>query len=83
MEKFDHLRILSAYLTRLPPVVFKRLLEANLDSWHQQLNGNNRSQLSALENEIDVIRFAIDSMTDADLAMIENIVTVSADAVKA
>ena len=66
MSEFDHVRVLSAYLTRLPPVVFKRLNEANLNTWHEQLNGNNRSQLDALESELDVIRAAVECMTDHD-----------------
>ena len=66
MTEFDHVRVLSAYLTRLPPVVFKRLNEANLNTWHEQLNGNNRSQLDALEKELDVIRAAVECMTDHD-----------------
>lgn len=83
MTKFDHVRVLSAYLMRLPPIVFKRLNEANLKAWNEQLNGNKASQMQSYEHELQVIRAAIDSMTDADLAMIENIVTVSADTVKA
>lgn len=66
MSEFDHVRVLSAYLTRLPPIVFKRLNEANLNTWHEQLNGNNRSQLDALESELDVIRAAVECMTDHD-----------------
>ena len=66
MTEFDHVRVLSAYLMRLPPIVFKRLNEANLNTWHEQLNGNNRSQLDALESELDVIRAAVECMTDHD-----------------
>ena len=66
MTEFDHVRVLAAYLMRLPPVVFKRLNESNRLAWHEQLNGNNRSQLTALENELDVIREAVECMTDHD-----------------
>ena len=74
MTEFDHVRVLSAYLTRLPPVVFKRLNEANLNTWHEQLNGNNRSQLDALERELDVIRAAVECMTDHDKQICARIV---------
>ena len=66
MTDFEHVRVLSAYLMRLRPVVFKRLNEANRLAWQEQLNGNSRSQLEALENELDVIREAISGMTDSD-----------------
>jgi hypothetical protein len=74
MTDYEHTRVLSAYLMRLPPIVFKRLLAANLNTWDQQLNGNNRGQLDALEAELDVIRAAVESMTEGDKAICARIV---------
>ena len=66
MEDFSHTRILSAYLRRLPPIVFRNLKEANENCWAQQLNGNNRSQLDAQEKELEIIRAAVECMTQHD-----------------
>ena len=66
MTEFDHVRVLSAYLSRLRLVDFERLHQASIETTYQQLNGNNRSQLDALERELDVIRAAVECMTDHD-----------------
>ena len=66
MENLSHTRILAAYLTRLPPIVFRKLNEANRETWQQALNGNTRSQLDAQESELEVIRAAIECMTQHD-----------------
>ena len=66
MTEFDHVRVLSAYLMRLPPIVFKRLNDANLKAWNEQLNGNKASQMESCEHELQVIRAAVECMTDHD-----------------
>jgi len=74
MNESDHYRILSAYLSRLRLVDFERLQQASIETTHQQLNGNNRSQLDAQQAKFDVIRAAIESMTDHDKNICNRIV---------
>ena len=74
MSEFDHVRVLSAYLSRLRLVDFERLHQASIETTHQQLNGNNRSQLDAQEKKFDVIRDAVKGMTDHDKEICARIV---------
>jgi hypothetical protein len=74
MQEFSHVRILAAYLMRLPPIVYKKLNEANRAAWQETLNGNSRSQLAAQESELEVIRAAVECMTETDKQVIARIV---------
>lgn len=74
MSEFDHVRVLSAYLSRLRLVDFERLHQASIETTHQQLNGNNRSQLDAQEAKFDVIRAAVKGMTNHDKEICARIV---------
>ena len=59
-----HALILSAYVGQLPPIVLDQIIKASRASWAEALNGNRSSQLEAQAKEREVIRAAIDTITD-------------------
>jgi hypothetical protein len=67
-----HALILSAYIGNLPPIVLDQIIKASRESWAQALNGNRASQLEAQAREREVIRAAIDTITDHGIRSIEN-----------
>jgi hypothetical protein len=67
-----HALILSAYVGNLPPIVLDQIIKASRASWAEALNGNRNSQLEAQAKEREVIRAAIDTITDHGIRSIEN-----------
>jgi hypothetical protein len=67
-----HALILSAYIGNLPPIVLDQIIKASRASWAEALNGNRNSQLEAQAKEREVIRAAIDTITDHGIRSIEN-----------
>jgi hypothetical protein len=67
-----HALILSAYVGNLPPIVLDQIIKASRASWAEALNGNRASQLEAQAKEREVIRAAIDTITDHGIRSIEN-----------
>jgi hypothetical protein len=67
-----HALILSAYIGNLPPIVLDQIIKASRASWAEALNGNRASQLEAQAKEREVIRAAIDTITDHGIRSIEN-----------
>ena len=66
-----HALILSAYIGNLPPIVLDQIIKASRASWAEALNGNRNSQLEAQAKEREVIRAAIDTITDTGILSIE------------
>lgn len=73
MEKArkHHADILAAYIGQMPPIVLDQILKASRASWAEALNGNRSSQLEAQAREREVIRAAIDTITDHGILNIE------------
>jgi hypothetical protein len=67
-----HARILAAYIGNMPPIVLDQIIKASRESWAQALNGNRSSQLEAQAREREVIRAAVDTITDHGIRSIEN-----------
>jgi hypothetical protein len=66
-----HALILSAYIGNLPPIVLDQIIKASRASWAEALNGTLSSQAQAQANEREVIRAAIDTITDTGILSIE------------
>lgn len=66
-----HALILSAYIGQLPPIVLDQIIKASRASWAEALNGNRASQLEAQAREREVIRAAIETITDHGIMTIE------------
>ena len=66
-----HALILSAYIGQMPPIVLDQIIKASRASWAEALNGNRASQLEAQAREREVIRAAIETITDHGIMTIE------------
>ena len=66
-----HALILSAYIGQMPPIVLDQIIKASRTSWAEALNGNRSTQLEAQAKESEVIRAAIDTITDYGILNLE------------